>query len=123
VENPGVICSPVAGNGIRGLRGMMSNAAEVALTPALGDGDGDILGGNNPGKIREMTEDKHATMNDTTAAWTCSRVRLPRMIVRRVVGSPSSPTFAAVPRRAERFISRLPLRLRTAGMTIMSWCT
>jgi hypothetical protein len=28
-----------------------------------------------------------------------------------------------VPRRAERFISRLPLRLRMAGMTIISWWT
>ena len=31
--------------------------------------------------------------------------------------------LAAVPSRADRFISRLPLRFKTRGMIIMSWST
>jgi hypothetical protein len=63
VENPGVICSPVFGNGIGGLRDMSN--AEVTLAAA------DVLGvlaatGNNPGTRCAIREDKHATMNDTT---------------------------------------------------------
>ena len=65
VENPGLICSPVSGKGIRGLLGARSNV-EVTLA---GEGEGESEGsGNNPGKRSAMMDDKHATMKDTTAA-------------------------------------------------------
>lgn len=68
-------------------------------------------------------KDTQAATKETTVAWTCSSVRLPKMMLRRALGSSSSPTFAAVPSRAERFISRLPFRLRMTGMIMMSWST
>jgi len=125
VENPGVICSPVEGNGIGGLltasriveaRAAPGVEAEIVLV-ALGGG---TATGNRLGMRRARMEEMQATMKDTAVAWTCSRVKLPMMMARRMVGSSSSPRLAAVPRRAERFISRLPLRLRIAGMIIMS---
>jgi hypothetical protein len=58
---------------------------------------------------------KHAAVKETTAAWTWSRARLPKMRTFRTDGMSRSPMFDAVPRRAERFISMLPLRLRMTG--------
>ena len=104
VERPGVVCSPVLGKGMGGRRGATGVAGS----------------GNRAGKKKAMMDAEEATMKETAVACTWRRARLPVMMERRVDGSCSSPTLAAVPRRAERFISRLPLRLRTAGMTIMS---
>lgn len=59
-------------------------------------------------------------MKETTVACTCSNVKFPKIIVRRVDGLSSSPILADVPRRAERFISRFPLRLSTTGMIMIS---
>lgn len=45
------------------------------------------------------------------------------IILRRTEGSSSSPTLAAVPSLADKFISMFPFRLRITGMIIMSWST
>lgn len=65
----------------------------------------------------------HAATKETTVAWTWRRERLPTIMDRRTAGSSRSPTLAAVLRRAERFISRLPFRFMTTGMMMMSWWT
>lgn len=133
VANPGVICSPVDGYVNGGLRAAR-NKAEVTVVTLEFDLEiiliavalvvgGEVFAGNKPGTRNARMEDMQATMNDTTVAWTCSKVKFPMIIERRVTGSSSSPTLAAVPRRAERFISRLPLRLSTAGIIIISCCT
>ena len=70
--------------------------------------------------MEESAKEKEAAMNDTTVAWTWRRVKLPRMMDWRVAGLSSWPILAEVPRRAERFISRFPLRLRTTGMIMMA---
>jgi hypothetical protein len=67
--------------------------------------------------------DTTAEMNDTTVACTWRSDRLPRMMEFRVAGWSSSPTLAAVPSLADRFISRLPFRLRMTGIMIISWST
>jgi hypothetical protein len=70
VENPGVICSPVAGNGIRGLLGARSDAEVMCVREGNGEGDAEAASGNNPGKRSAMMEDKQATMKDMTVACT-----------------------------------------------------
>lgn len=72
------------------------------------------------GTIRPSNSETQAATKETTVACTCSKDKFPKIIRRRVSGSSSSPTLAAVPNRAERFISRLPLRLRMTGMIMMS---
>lgn len=71
VENPGAICSPVVGNGIRGFRAARSKA-DVTLVSGLEDGvvfgGAGLDAGNSPGKRRTRTEDNDVTMKDTTAA-------------------------------------------------------
>ena len=66
-----------------------------------------------------MTATKAATQA-TTVAWTWRRDKFPRMILRRCLGSSSSPILAAVPSLAERFISRFPLRFMMTGTMMMS---
>ena len=68
-----------------------------------------------PGMILLRRKETHAAMNETTAAWTWSRARLPKMRAFRTGRMSRSPILDAVPRRAERFISMLPLRLRMTG--------
>ena len=65
----------------------------------------------------------HDAMKDTDIAWTCNSERSLMIIERRTDGSSSSPMLAAVPSRADRFISRFPFRCKTTGMIIMSWST
>ena len=72
------------------------------------------------GTMRPSKRETHAATKETTVACTCSKDKFPNIIRRRVSGSSSSPTLAAVPNRAERFISRFPLRLRMTGMIMMS---
>lgn len=72
------------------------------------------------GTIRPSKRETHAATKETTVACTCSKDKFPNIIRCRVSGSSSSPTLAAVPNRAERFISRFPLRLRMTGIIIMS---
>jgi hypothetical protein len=75
------------------------------------------------GITSESRNETFAATNETAAAWTWSKQRLPKMIERREEAESRAPTFAAVPSRAERFISRLPFRLRITGMIIMSSLT
>lgn len=75
------------------------------------------------GIILPMTKETPAATKDTTVACTCSRVKFPIMRARRTEGLSNSPTLAAVPSLAERFISRLPLRFSMTGMIIMSSST
>ena len=70
VENPGAICSPVAGNGIRGRLGVRSVAEIMCVWEGNGEADGEAASGNKPGKRSAIMEDKHATMKDTTVACT-----------------------------------------------------
>ena len=81
-------------------------------------GNGVFCGTNLP-RMRAV----HDAMKDTEIAWTCNSERLPMIMERRTDGSSSSPMLAAVPRRADRFISRFPFRFRRTGMIIMSWST
>lgn len=59
-------------------------------------------------------------MSDTMRACTWRSARLPRMRDRRVRRRSSSPMLAEVEKRAARFISRLPLRLRRIGTRMKS---
>ena len=65
----------------------------------------------------------HDGMKDTDIVWTCNNERLPMIMERRTDGSSRSPMFAAVPSRADRFMSRVPCRFRTTGMIMMNWST
>ena len=68
-----------------------------------------------PGMILLRRKETQAAINETTAAWTWSSARLPKMRAFRTDGMSRSPRLDAVPRRAERFISMFPLRLRMTG--------
>ena len=77
-----------------------------------------VFCGTNRPRMRAV----HDAMKDPDIAWACNSERLPMIIERRTYdGSSSSPMLAAVPSRADRFISRFPFR--TTGMIIMSWLT
>lgn len=96
----------------------MSAVALVALEGVGAGGGVNPLGTNVP-RTREM----HAATNDTEMVCTCSRARLPVRVDHITAGSSNSPTLDAVLRRAERFISRFPLRLSRVGTIMMSWST
>jgi hypothetical protein len=88
----------------------------VLLSPAS---SGDVGGGGSGIKRDKRTATEAATQA-TTVAWTWRRAKFPRMILRRRSGSSSSPMLAAVLSRADRFISRLPLRFMITGTITMS---
>ena len=73
------------------------------------------------GNIIPSRRETHADTKATLMVCTCTRFILPVIMELRTAGSSSSPTLAAVPSRAERFISMLPLRLRRTGIIRMSW--
>ena len=83
-----------------------------------GDAEGPSRGTNRP-RIRAI----QAAKKETDAVWTWSSAKLPIIMERRIMGSSNSPMLAAVARRAERFISKFPLRFRTTGMIIINWST
>ena len=62
----------------------------------------------------------HDAMKDTDIAWTCNDERLLMIMEQRTNGSLRSPMLAAVPSRADRFISRFHFRSRMTGMIVMS---
>jgi hypothetical protein len=101
----------------RGGRGSLDRRRRVAfvdtgrLEGERGPGCDDILGTISP-----RMKDAHAATDETPAACTWSSERLPYMILLLVSGSSSWPTFAAVPSRADKFISRFPFKLRMTGM-------
>jgi hypothetical protein len=70
------------------------------------------------GNALPRANDKSAANADIAKAWTWSKERLPKTRDIRVGPSSSSEVFAAVDSRAERFISRFPLRLFSIGMRI-----
>ena len=76
----------------------------------------DAIFGTTSPRINET----HAATKDTPVACTWSSERLPNMIVSLASGSSSSPTFAAVPSRADKFISRFPFKFKMTGMIITS---
>ena len=77
-------------------------------------------GGGGSGTNRDKRTATQAATQATTVACTWRRARFPRIILRRRLGSSSSPMLAAVPSLAERFISRLPLRFMITGTMTMS---
>ena len=97
---------------------MSRRAVAVVLLARAGTGMGPFLGTKRP-RIRAT----HAAMKETEMVCTWRSARLPRIMDLRASDSSSSPTFAAVLNRAERFISRFPFKLRTTGMIMMSWST
>ena len=80
-----------------------------------GDAEGPVRGTKRP-RIRAI----QAAKKETDAVWTWSSARLPKIMERRITGSSNSPMLAAVARRAERFISKFPLRFKTTGMIIIN---
>jgi hypothetical protein len=112
--HPDKMWSPLGiGCGRNGFRGKT-----VSLPSKIFEGDG--TEGGCLGRAKPNKNEKQVAIKETTIAWTCNRMRLPRMIARRDSGLSSSPMFAAVPRRADKFISRFPFRLRITGIIIIS---
>ena len=105
-----VLCLPSPlGRGIT-RRGECKLASDEVFTAV-------VCRGNTIPSRREI----HADTKATLMVCTCTRFILPVIMDLRTAGSSSSPTLAAVPSRAERFISMLPLRLRRTGIIKMSW--
>lgn len=94
-------------------RGLLSEGPSPAIRASGGKGSEDSS--PTPWMILLRRKETQAAMNETTAAWTWSRARLPKMRAFRTDGMSRSPRLDAVPSRAERFISMLPLRLRMTG--------
>ena len=86
----------------------------IAGEPLMGMG---VFCGTNLSRMRAV----HDAMKDTDIAWTCNK--LPMIMEQRTNGSSNSPMLAAVPSRADRFISKFHFRSRMTGMIIMSWST
>ena len=83
-----------------------------------GDAEGPVRGTNRP-KMKAI----QVATKEMDAVWTWSSAKLPIIMERRIMGSSNTPMLAAVESRAERFISKFPLRFRTTGMIIISWST
>lgn len=72
------------------------------------------------GAMTPKTNASAAATADTSSAWTWSSNKFPRIIGCLVSREWRRPVLAAVPRRAERFISRFPLRLLMMGIRTKS---
>jgi len=90
---------------------------DTPISRATDDGSEGVGGSGTASPTRKA---KQVATKDTTVACTWSKMRFPMTISLLTPSASVAPVLAAVPSRAERFISRFPLRLRITGMRMTS---